>query len=45
MQNGCQAGSTVEFDFSSGSKVELLFLGAFGAGEEMESESGIFGFD
>ncbi len=28
-----------------GSKVELLFLGAFGAGEEVESEIGVFGFD
>jgi hypothetical protein len=28
-----------------GSKVKLLFLGAFGAGEEVESESGVFGFD
>ena len=29
----------------SGSKVELLFLGAFGAGEKVESEIGSFGFD
>jgi hypothetical protein len=27
------------------SKVELLFLGAFWAGEEVESEIGLFGFD
>ena len=25
--------------------MELLFLGSFGAGEEMESQSGVFGFD
>ncbi len=29
----------------SGSKVELLFLGAFGAGEEVEGEIGGIGFD